>query len=411
MVRDVPVVFATAGRLLLRHWPALLTLALAGSAIRFWAVRTAVEVSDWSGQVGLAILIVAPLAYLLPIVAMLSICRRSLPTLVEADATTEVATTERRQLRLVDVAVSVLVPFLAVYESYGLLSDDIARFRNAAAFDEYNTAIGRGFVGADTEVDFQDRLGIYPLQIAVMIVVIAWVLRWSLGRIERKLRFLALAFVGALFEVYYVSQLGAQFVVIRPRAKEWVSDRVAARWVLDAYDAVVDFLGPVAGAFQVGAGFVGDVLGSLDVIVVAPVAWLAVGAVVLGFKLADDEPAAAEQERGLVRSFVADVRERFGALINGFRLIAAAGLAPMLLFCLAFLVVLRLPVLVNHLVRAVVGPREWDTWLAILPGETAIGFALSMVLVAPLLAAGVDWLVRTRTARRSEEATTTPAPV
>ncbi len=153
---------------------------------------------------------------------MLSICRRSLPTLVEADATAEVAATERRQLRLVDVAVSVLVPFLAVYESYGLLSDDIARFRNAAAADEYFTGLAQGFVGADAETDFQDRLGIYPLQIAVMIVVIAWVLRWSLGRIERKLKFLALAFVGALFEVYYVSQLGAQFVVIRPRAKEWL---------------------------------------------------------------------------------------------------------------------------------------------------------------------------------------------
>ncbi len=175
---------------------------------------------------------------------------------------------------------------------------------------------------------------------------------------------------------------------------------------------MVDFLGPVAGAFQAVAGFVGDVLGSLDVIVVAPVAWLAVGAVVLGFKLAERGGGrrGARTAGWCGRSWPTSASGS-GRSSTAFRLIAAAGLAPMLLFCLAFLVVLRLPVLVNHLVRAVVGPREWNTWLAIIPAETAIGFALSMVLVAPLLAAGVDWLVRTRTARRTEEAATTPAPV
>lgn len=417
MVRDVPVVFLTAGRLLLRHWPALLSLALAGAAVRFWALWAAVEVSDWFGPLGLALLIVAPLAYLLPVVAMLGICRRSLPSLEAADESVEIAPTEGRRLRLVDVAVSVLLPFLAVYESYGLLSEDIERFRNQAAADELFSGLAAGLAGRDTEFDFQDRLGVYPLQIALMIVVVAWVLRWSLGRLERRLKFVALAFVGALFEVYYTAQLGAQYVFIQPRAKAWLQDRVAVDWVLDGYAWVVDAVGPVAGAVRATVDFATGVVGSLDAIVVLPLAWLALGAVVLGFKVSDDEGRGDAQEapsrvrNRVARSFLADLRERFGALINGVRLITTAGLAPMLLFCLFFLVVLRLPSLLTLLTRAVVGPQEWDTWRVVLAAETAVGFALSMVLVAPLLAAGVDWLVRTRTARRTGEASTTPAPV
>lgn len=414
-MRDVPVVLVTAFRLFLRHWPALLTLAFLGSALRYAAVWGAVELSDVQGQLGQLLLILAPLGYLLPIVAMLAICRQSLPTLVDADALEEQAVTERRTLRLVDVAVSVLVPFLAVYESYGLLQEDLFRFRNTAAFAETSTVFERG-----NHLDFQGRLGIYPLQVAVMIVVIAWVLRWALGRLERTLHFVALAFVGALAEVYYTSQLAGQVVVIRLRSTAWLQDRVAVGWFDDLYDAIVGFLGPVAVVFRAVVRFAGDLVGSLDLVLVVPVAWLTFGAVVLGFKLAAEEeqertshradaPTSAVRRAG--RSLFADVRERFTSLWQGLRLLLAAGLAPMLLFVVFFLAVIRLPVLVSLGIRHVVGPQEYFTALAIRDPLTAFSFSLSMALTAPMLAAAIDWLVRTRTARRTEAAPRTPAPV
>ena len=410
-MRDVPVVFLTAGRLLLRHWPALLTLAFLGAAVRNGALWAAVQLSDVQGQLGQLMLVVAPLGYLIPIVAMLSICRRSLPALQEADAQVEVAPTERRQLRLVDVAVSVLVPFLAVYESYGLLGADIERFRNLAAADEFN----QFSLGAPISSDYQGRLGIYSLQVALASVAVAWLVRWALGRVERALGLYALAFVGAFVEVYYTAQLAGQSVVIRQRGEAWIRERVAVGWLESAYDWVVDVLGPVAGAFRWLVDGAQALSGSLDAVVVVPVAWLALGAVVLGYRLADQEPGSAAEEpargRGLVRSFLADVRERFSALFNGLRLLAAAGLAPMLAFSLLFLVVVRIPALLAHVVRGIVGPQPWGTTYAFDPAQSAIGFALSMALTAPLLAAAVDWLIRTRTARRSPAAPTTPAPV
>ena len=408
-MRDIPVVFRTAGRLLLRHWPALLTLAFLGAAIRNGALWAAVQLSDVQGQLGQLMLVVAPLGYLLPIVAMLSICRRSLPSLQVAGDQVEVAPTERRQLRLVDVAVSVLLPFLAVYESYGLLSADIERFRNLAVTDEY---FQQGFGPID--YDFQGRLGIYSLQVALAIVAVAWLVRWALGRLERAVGLYALAFVGAFVEVYYTAQLAGQSVVIRQRGEAWLRERVAVRWLESAYDAVVDALGPVAGTFRWLVDAAQAAFGSFDAVVLVPVAWLTLGAVVLGYRLADQEPVPAAAEAapaGLLRSILADVRERFSALFGGLRLLAAAGLAPMLVFSLLFLVVVRIPALAAYLVREVVGPQPWDTTYAFAPAQTAVGFALSMALTAPLLAAAVDWLIRTRTARRSPVSPTTPAPV
>ena len=405
-MRDVLEVFGTAGRLLLRHWPALLTLAFLGAAIRNGAVWAAIQLSDVQGQLGQLMLVLAPLGYLLPIVAMLSICRRSLPALQAADAQVEVAPTEGRQLRLLDVAVSVLVPFLAVYQSYGLLEQDLLRFRNAAAAAEFVESTSINSEDAQTA----SRLGIYSVQVALLIVVGAWLVRWALGRVERTLKLTALAFAGAFVEVYYTAQLAGQFVVLKVKGVPWLEDRVAARWLEDAYDAVADALGPMRHVFTTLAHGVEELAGSFDAVVVVPVGWLTVAAVVLGYKLVEHEaPTALTERPGLLRSFWIDLKERFTAMLDGVRLLATAGLAPMLVFSLALLVVTRLPAAVSEASRAIVGPQYFGTWVAIGPFEVAVGFALSMVLIAPMLAAAMDWLVRTRTARRSPAPTTTPA--
>jgi hypothetical protein len=405
-VRDVPVVFVTAGRLLVRHWPALLTLALLAAAARNGALWAAVVVSDRQGQLAQLLLMLAPVGYLLPLIGMLVVCRRSLPALRRVDDQDDFAVTEGRRLRLVDVAVSVLIPFLVVYQSYGLLDQDIARFRNTAAAEEYFGSIS--FL-KDIDTDFQDRLGIYPLPIAVAIVVVAAAVRFLLGRVERVVHFVGIAFVGALVELYYTTQLAAQFVVLRVNGMAWVRDRRAARWVESGYDAVVDVLGPVAGAFRWLVHGVETIAGSLDVLVVAPLGWLALGAVVLGFQLTG-APQDAERPDGLWRGLLADLRERYSALIQGLRLIWTAGLAPMLVYLLAFITVVNLPALVLDLTRVLLGPHEFSTSVALSPAEIAVSYAVSLTLTAPLLAAAVDWLVRTRAATRSPEVPTSPTP-
>jgi hypothetical protein len=396
-VRDVPAVLVTAARLVARHWPALLALAFLGTGLRAGVLWLAVVVSDHSSFVAQLILVLAPLGYLLPVVAMLHLCRGSLPHVLELDALPgPEATTERRERRLVDVAVSVLVPFLAVYVSYGLLEQDRLRFLNEAAFAEFNQLN----LAAPPDYDFAGRLGVYAPLTVLTIVVVAWVLRFGLGRIEHVTRFLALAFLGALVEVYYTMQVARRFEGARSGAVQWVEQRRAADVVVRRYDDALGHLGPVRTVTDWLLGLVG----SLDTVVVVPLAWLTVAAVVLGHKLsppAEEERAPRFKRvpsgvRHAVGSLTADVRERWSAFWGGLRLLGTAGLAPMLVFSLVFLLVIRIPLLVSHVVRDVVGPVKTDTWLAFSPIENGVGLALSMALTAPLLAAALDWLIAPR---------------
>lgn len=404
-MRELPGVLLTAGRLVARHWPALLALGFLGSAVRSGALWAAIVLSDRNAQLGQLMLILAPLGYLLPVIAMLHICRGSLPRLTELNEHRSAdSPTEGRERRLVDIAASVLVPFLAVYVSYGLLERDIFAFRNEAVAQEAN----QNFLDSSVRYDFRGRVGIYSFQIAVMIVAIAWVLRWALGRIENVTKFLALAFVGALVEVYYTAQLAGQSLVIKTDGEEWFRQRAAVRWFQDGYDAVLDRVGILADPLSAALGAIQSLLGSFDAVVVVPIAWLTVGAIVLGHKLDDESegPRTEEEHVGLVRSFLRDLASRWQAFWSGLKLLASAGLYPMLVFSLAFLVVIRIPTLVAIAVRHLVGPQQINTWLAFSPMEGAFALALSMAVTAPLLAAAVDWLV----AARQSSAVLSPGP-
>jgi hypothetical protein len=70
-VRDAADVLVVAARLLLRHWPVLVALGLAGMAFRGAALWAAVEVSDHVKRLGHGLVILAPLGFLVAMTAML----------------------------------------------------------------------------------------------------------------------------------------------------------------------------------------------------------------------------------------------------------------------------------------------------------------------------------------------------
>ncbi|MDT0212882.1 hypothetical protein Q9R29_03190 [Rothia sp. ARF10] len=414
-VRDIPAVLLSAWRVLRTYWAPFVVIACLGLALRSGALWIAVEVSDHNAFVAQLILVLAPLGFLLAMIAMLWMTRGALPNVAELSRReARQAPTEKRELRLVDVAVSVLVPFLAVYVSYGLLREDLLRFTNEAAYAEFNQFSLEGGV----DYDFAGRLAIYDWQVVLAIVAIAWVLRYALGRFESVTRFLWLAFAGALVEVYYTSQVAQKVTELREDGVAWIQERRASRLVLDQYDQVITTLGPLANPVDTATTWLFGLLGAVDAVVVVPLAWITVGAVVLGHKLSGpEEPVRQPDPRwervpAPVRRFggglVADVRERWSAFWNGLRMMAAAGLLPMLTFCVVFLLVLRVPWIVTQLVRLAVGPMETKTWLAFSPMEKSVGLAVTMVLAAALLAAAIDWLLGPRVGTRPVE---DPAPV
>jgi len=409
-VRDIPAVLVSAWRILRTYWAPFVVIACLGLALRSGALWLAVVVSDTNAFVAQLILVLAPLGFLLAMIAMLWMTRGALPNVAGLSRReARQAPTEKREMRLVDVAVSVLVPFLAVYVSYGLLKEDLLRFTNEAAYAEFN----QFSISEDIDYDFAGRLAIYDWQVVLAIVAIAWVLRYALGRFESVTRFLWLAFVGALVEVYYTSQVAQKVANIREAGVTWVEDRRASRLVLDQYDHVVGTLGPLANPVDTATTWLFGLLGAVDAVVVVPLAWITVGAVVLGHKLSGPEAPAAqpnprwERIPAPVRRFggglVADVRERWSAFWNGLRMMATAGLLPMLTFCLAFLLVLRIPWLVAQLLRLAIGPVETTTWLAFSPMEKSVGLAVTMVLAAALLAAAIDWLLGPKLGPREQE--------
>ncbi|MFI2362314.1 hypothetical protein [Promicromonospora sp. NPDC019610] len=425
-------ILVSAGRLFVAHWPALLTLGLLGVAVRNGAMWGAVELSQWNSFVAQLLLILSPLGYLVPVVGMLWVCRNSLPGLGGHDLgrreraaqaaipgmlptrRAPMMPSERRERRLIDIALSVLVPFLVVYEVEGLMDADQLRFTNEAAADE----LFNDLFSAEG-VDFMSRLGVWSGWTVVAIVAGAFVLRWLLGRLEGKLQFLGIAVLGGCLEIYWTSQVAKQVESIELGLWNIAADRelvAAAVGTVGAAQESVGEAGNDAAAF-VADGFV-TVLESLDVVLVAPLAWLAIGAVVLGHKLM--EPPSSEHRwldrmtwipaglRSLLESLTEDLRARFSALWNGLKMIVHGGLGPMLVFCLGYLVVMRAPHAVGWLVRAVTGPVETNAWLAFSPFEAAAGLVVSLTLAAVLIAATVEVLVERGLAVRELDDDATP---
>ena len=441
-------ILVSAGRLFVAHWPALLTLGLLGVAVRNGAMWGAVELSQWNSFVAQLLLIVSPLGYLMPVIGMLWVCRQSLPHLSPQPGPAPTPGTapdpgytsapvpgtsgtvpgllpahgapmmpsERRERRLIDVALSVLVPFLLVYEVEGLMDADQDRFINEASADElFNDLFSPG------GLDWTSRLGMWSGWTLIAIVVGAFLLRWLLGRLEGRLHFLGFAVLGGCLEIYWTSQVAGQIEAIELGLWDVATDRQLVAAAVGTVGAAQETVGEEGSeAVVLAAEGLVTIVESLDVALVAPLAWLAIGAVVLGHRLM--EPPSTEHRwldrmtwlpsglRSTLESLTDDLRARFSALWNGVRMIVEGGLGPMLVFCLGYLVVMRAPQGVGWLVRAMTGPVETNTWLAFSTMEAAAGLALSLALAAALIAATVEVLVERGLVVREEEAATAGRP-
>jgi uncharacterized membrane protein YkvA (DUF1232 family) len=413
--RDLGGVVAHGVRLWLRWWPVLLVVALLAVAGRHVAGWAAVNAAGVSNTLGWAVLVLAPLCMVAGIVAMLHVLRRDLPALA-AIARTHAPDdpTSGHERGLVDVLGSVFVPFLALYASYGFLADDRARFLNTAA---YRAFFENGFslTGERADGSFGDLASGWWV---LLVVGVAVVLRWALGRWEGRSHRRALAFAGAYVEAFWLLVAATFAAELTNRLWAWVETRRAVSIVLEWWLTVLDALGPLAGPVDAVVDTVAGVLGNLDDLVVIPIAWLTVGAVVYGHRLADPpRPGHALLARwqrvpAPVRRWsteaaapvVGDVRARFTALADGLRRLAVAGLGPMLVFALAFLVATRVEEGVLLLGRVVAGPQEFRTWLAFSPMLDGVATAVGLTLTVALLAAGVDRVLRRQTLLAPPEA-------
>ncbi|MFQ6170163.1 hypothetical protein ACK8HX_01030 [Oryzobacter sp. R7] len=372
MASSALVVLRDAARLLARQWPTLAAIALLGIVGHQGFLWFCVWLSDHHGLATAILLPLVPISSLVALVLMLRHAGRHEPTL--APLVTDVPG-ERLRGRLALLA-STLIPFLTLYVAQDRLAEDLRTFVNAAVTTEFITA---DFWNPDRNLD---RGALVTGGALFALVAVAFVLRTALDRFGLPARHLSWGMLAAYVEVLWLFLLARQVAGYKGEVRDWVADRRLSVWALEQWAGLTDRLGPLTEPVRSAGAFLGEVVANADQTIVLPIAWLTVGAVVFGKDLA--APAGPERRHpvrerlpGWVRRGVgeatASVADRFGALVRGVRLLAVAGLVPMLFFCVAFLLADEAGTLVDEGVRALLGPRDGETVVAFSPILSILG--------------------------------------
>ncbi|WP_341924877.1 hypothetical protein [Nocardioides psychrotolerans] len=424
-VVDAALVVADAARLLGRHWPALISIFLLGLAARNAAMWAAVLLGREHPVLASLLVPLAPLSMVIALVLMLRVAgstsRWTLTPLVAPDDDPVTRRAARRE-RLTVLA-SALVPFLTVYALQGHLDADRDQFINESYADEFLS----GALFTTGTIDDRTLVTVTSWQLGL--VVGALLLRGVLDKLDLARRHAAWALLAALVEVTWLTWLAALLTSRWRDAGGWVGDRVVVSRAADAWERVTGVLGPLTGPVRAVGDVVVGIVSEISDIVVTPVAWLTVGAVVLAGGLRESRRARIEEHRVVVRARegarqrvgsrlrprqrswstarVGDLLgRRFEELIAGLRTLAHAGVLPVLTFCL----VLALAPLAEWgtalLLRAAIGPRDPDTMVAFSPYLEIATRTVYTVVVVVLVAAAVSRLLTRRLQEERDEVTT-----
>lgn len=416
-VADALSVVVGSVRIIGAHWPVLLTIYLLGQAVRNGALWAAVVTTKVDHTLGAFLVPIAPLATLTALILMLRVVSPSLPfATFDAAATAPAAdasaptTMLARQTRVVRerlaLLASTLIPFLAVYTAQGYLKEDQTKFVTEANADEFmNNAdfwLGRGALDASRTV-------IASGYWFWVLVGLALALRWLVDRLDLPERSTGWGLFAAYIEVAWVTLLATGFTNQVREWQGWIERRQFVATVYDWWVGFTDLLGPVASPVRSAVSWVWGSLGGFDDIIVVPMAWLTVGAVVYGRSITAPSPRAGVDPRAqawrqrLARvptpvrkaggEFFAGWWSRFKGLAGGVRTLASAGLAPMLLFCLVFILANGAETLTALGLQRLIGPGNVNDLIAFTPYRDLLARAVYTVLVVGLLAAAVDRIV------------------
>lgn len=410
-------------RLLLAHWPVLVVTLLLGATARELVLFGSFQLSRVS-PVGATITVaLAPLVSVIALVVALRVVMPSMGHVPDAAGVP-------RSRRLVVVG-SALVPFLAVYAAQGYLTKDTRRFLNEVYADEF---LRTDFLANET---IQDRTWAgAPLVVSIAIVVMALVLRWGLDRYALTEKHWGFGFLAGWVEALWLVTIAKSISTGWSSIWAWVQERRGVHWLVEGYEWVIAALGPLGGGLSSVVTWLLGLLGSFDTLIVVPMAWLTVGAVVYGRELGAPAPAPAfddvqrrvlesieDQEareqlerarerarlvreraqavgervsvvpewlRSWVTGPITSLTGRFSALGKGLLTLVRAGLVPMITLCLVLVAGRHLGTLVGDLLRWLVGPMETAWAIVISPTFDVILTLVNTLVMVVLIAAAVD---------------------
>lgn len=385
-IRDAAAVLRTSLVVLRRHWPVLCALSFAGQGARSFINDGAVRMSHINALAGLMTFILVPIATLCALTLMVWTVRTSLPSVAK---TVEMG----RRGPLLDIVGSVMIPFLAVYASYGYLQADDSQYA-------YDTLMSTNFFaphptgasGTPTTISVS----------LVVVVVIAVGLRAMLGRWSWAKAHGWVGIIRAYLEITWLFILARLISPLQDAVTSWLDDRRVVHGGSQVVDQVKGLGAPAHGFMDL----LGSAFDSIDTVLLVPLAWLAVGAVIYGATIGNEETPVMQ---AVVRRFIrwprlirrammaarGGVDERLGPLISGLRVLQKSGLASMLMFCLLFLVTQTSSIWLFMLERTLIGPRDLaHFWMPISLPISTLNDALQMVFLVCLLGAAVDRVLR-----------------
>ena len=406
---DAVLVVADAARLLVRHLPALLTVFLLGLACRNGVMWAAVLVGRDHPILASLLVPLAPLSMVTALVVMLRIAGGALIT-----------TPDRSPSRRVAVLTSALVPFLTVYTLSGELETDRQQFINESYADErFNGDFA-------TTLQLADRSLVNVVHWQLIVIGVVLVIRFAIDVLDLEERHTAWGLVQALVEVTWLTWLANLLTGQLRDAMDWVRERELVSWLEDTWATVTAWWGPLTEPLRAVGDLAGDLVDGIGGIVVAPVAWLAVGAVVIAGGLPANRrarlelPDRARQVHDRLAPALSRWRaprsrigakalelsaRRFGDLMDSLRILTHAGLLPVLAFCLVLPLARFAEWGAAVGLRALLGPRDPDTMIAFSTYLDIVTRAAYTVVVVVIAVAAVDRLLLRRATAPEPEPT------
>ena len=384
-----------AARAIAAHWPQLIGIFLLGWAGRMGFLWAATVVSDYNPTLAVLILPLAPMSTLLSFVFILRALAPTLPAFAEL---TETKTRRERLSDDLKVAGKVLLPFLAVYASAGLLRQDASVFLVDSTTDEaYNTTI--------QNIDW-GRADYAPGWTIIAFIVIALAARKAIALLGLVKRHIAWAAVATYLEVLWIMTLANALTMQLDSISEWLTSRRVIATILIWWDGIVTAIREFSSTANAVLDAVSSLLGNLGAIVIIPVAWLTIGAAVYGYQLRSVDLGMSTPEevtkqiakmpnpvRRAARQIAEPVTTPVQNTLNAIRKIAVAGILPMVMFCVVFLVANGVQTVVALALRGAIGPGDALRQFALEPYVTMVERGVYFVLVLSLLAAAVNAIV------------------
>ena len=408
-------------RLFATRWPALITIFLAGWAVRFLLIRFAGFLANIDPLLGLLVLPVAVLARLASYVAMFLVLRSAMPTFTTIS---ESRLTEEGALpqRFSQILGSSILGFFVVFATWNMLKDDYIDYTSSSLeqwnpFDSSHSAI--------TPTTTNSVVDIGPSVMTVSIVIIAYLLRLLIKRFSKRLPVWTSYFAVYLEAVWiFVAVIVLQSLLAF--VPEWVQSRAIVVWAVDLIETARGLFAPLRWLIDAWSWLAGQA----GIVIVLPLAWLALAGIVYSKALAV-EPLTTELDHTVVKTVRGRyervprfVRKRISSLTDGTvsrwrpiadsaRLIWAAGALAMAIFVVSYAALDTSTLWILQGIYRLLGPHELSWWFATDNQISLVADTIVEPLRLCLIAAAYDYGLgksRERDARKAREAAQATEP-